>query len=187
MFSTFSARRTLARPLAIVAAIGAAVALTAAAPHGARPAALFGGPWISVETPVNPYDASTRGALLLVHTFHHGTPTDMPLTGKAEGLVDGHRRSVALDLAKSSRPGTHAVRNQWGSKGLWTVVITATPHGDTHGAQAVVDIGLDGQVSRVQVPTHRPTAEGAALRQLSATEIDRALRERARTTTTAAR
>jgi hypothetical protein len=72
------------------------------------------------------------------------------------------------------------VRNQWGSKGLWTVVVTATPHGDAVGAQAVIDIAANGEVGRVQVPTRR-TGDGPALRVMSASEIDRALRERART------
>lgn len=171
-----AARRFAFRSLALTTLAGGAIVITGAA----RPNALFGGPWISVESPVNPYDATTRGALLLVHTFHHGTPIDMPMKATAEGLVDGNRRSVALDLVKSSRTGTHAVRNQWGSKGLWTVVVTATPHGDDVGAQAVVEIAANGEVARVQVPT-RPTGDGRALRVMSAAEIDRALRERART------
>ena len=48
----------------------AAAVLTLAA---AAPA--FGPPWISIETPPNPYDAASRGAFLLVHTFHHGDLT----------------------------------------------------------------------------------------------------------------
>ena len=50
------------RRLAAVAA--PAVALSAASS--------FSPPWISIETPPNPYDPASRGAFLVVHTFHHG-------------------------------------------------------------------------------------------------------------------
>ena len=43
--------------------------------------------WISIETPVNPYDASTRGAFLLVHAFHHGDAMASPVTGRAEASL----------------------------------------------------------------------------------------------------
>jgi hypothetical protein len=132
-----------------------------------------------VETPVNPFDNSTRGALLLVHTFHHGTPEFMTVVGKAEGLVDGQRRSMDFTLDKSSRDGTYGVQRQWGTKGIWTLLITATPpeHGGTSSIQAVVDIGAGGDVERVSVPR---TAQSMP-RLLTSAEVDRALRERAKT------
>ena len=52
-----------------------------------------GPPWISIEYPVNPYDSASRGSFLLVHGFHHGIPVDYPMTGTAEGLVAGARRT----------------------------------------------------------------------------------------------
>ena len=54
--------------------------------------ALGGPPWISIELPVNPYDQSMRGAFLLVHAFHHGTPMGFIVTGTAEGIVNGERQ-----------------------------------------------------------------------------------------------
>ena len=41
--------------------------------------AAFGPPWISIEYPANPYDSGSRGAFLLVHAFHHGTPVSFPV------------------------------------------------------------------------------------------------------------
>ena len=164
--------RTRAARLAVISTIGAATVMLAAA---RAPMTSFGGPWISIEAPVNPYEPSTRGALLLVHTFHHGTPVDMPVVGKAEGLVDGQRRSVALTLSKSSRTGTQAVRNEWGTKGTWTLLLTVAPAGnDSQGIQAVVDVDADGSVGRVTVPR-----SGNGTRLLSAAEVDRGLRARA--------
>ena len=137
------------------------------------PTPMFGGPWISIESPANPYDQATYGAMMLVHTFHHGTRVELPLAGKAEGLVDGERKSVALTFGKSSQAGTRSVRNQWGSKGIWTVVLTATE--GAASIQAVAEINVDGSVGKVSVPVRngRPHL-------LSVAEIDQGLRERAR-------
>jgi hypothetical protein len=169
-----AARRTTLVAIATLA--GGAMMLVAAKPWAGAPA-MFGGPVISIETPVNPYDASVRGALLLVHTYHHGTKEHMPLTAKAEGLVDGQRRSLDLKLVRSSQAGTHGLHRQWGDKGIWTLLITATPENHGGGSvQAVVDIAADGEVARVRVPR---TASNA-YRLMTAAEVDRELRERAR-------
>ncbi|MDB4881355.1 MAG: hypothetical protein JWL95_121 [Gemmatimonadetes bacterium] len=171
-----SLRSHTARWSTLVAIAGGVLVLGAARPSARTSAAKFGGPWISIETPVNPFDNSTRGALLLVHTFHHGTPEDMPIVGKAEGLVDGQRRSVAFTVAKSSRTGTYGVHKQWGDKGIWTLLITATPLEHQSSIQAVVDIGADGEVERVSVPRNAQSMP----RMLTAAEVDRGLRERAK-------
>ena len=165
--------RTRAARAAMLATIGGATLMLSAATRDVS-TSMFGGPWISIEAPANPYDQATRGSLMLVHTFHHGTKVDMPLVGKAEGLVDGQRKSVALTLAKGSQAGTHGVRNQWGEKGTWTVLLTATQHEPQASIQAVVEISADGSVGKVTVPT-----SGGRYQLLSAADIDRGLRARA--------
>ncbi len=166
-----SVTRTRAMRLAMLATLGGTALMLSAATRTST--AMFGGPWISIEAPVNPYDASTRGALFLVHTFHHGAPEDLQIVAKAEGLLDGQRKSVTLTPSKSAQAGTQSVRNEWGSKGVWTVLVSTSEHGGT--VQAVVDIDADGAVGRVTVPT-----ENGRWKVLSAAEIDRSLRERAR-------
>jgi hypothetical protein len=166
--------RTRAARAAVLATIAGATMTLGAATRSPAPS-YFGGPWISIETPVNPYEASTNGALLLVHTYHHGIPVTLPLTAKAEGLVNGQRRSVALTPTKAAQAGTYGVRNQWGDKGIWTLLLTTT-QGEPRGSiQAVVEIGADGQVSRVSVPR-----SGQGTRLLTDAEVDRGLRERAK-------
>lgn len=161
------------RSLISRAALGATiVAGLATVTSATGDAATFGGPWISIEAPANPYDQATRGSLMLVHTFHHGTRVDLPLVGKAEGLVDGERKSVALTLTKSSQVGTRGVRNEWGSKGTWTVLVTAS-QGDAR-VQAVAEIDADGSVGKISVPS-----KNGRPHLLSVAEIDRGLRERA--------
>ena len=165
--------RSLISRAALGAAMAAGLVAVTAATSTSSDAAMFGGPWISIEAPANPYDQTTHGALMLVHTFHHGTKVNLPLVGKAEGLVDGERKSVALTLAKSSQIGTRSVRNEWGSKGTWTVLLTATE--GQNSIQAVAEINADGSVGKISVPSRngRPHL-------LSVAEVDQGLRERAR-------
>jgi len=116
--------------------------------------ALAGPPWISIETPANPYDTGSRDAYLLVHAFHHGTPVNFPVSGTAEGIVKGDRKTIALEFKTTSRPGVYALRKQWADDGVWTLVIGVTQgDGDFNTAKAVVEIGADGQVASVRVPT----------------------------------
>lgn len=125
-----------------------------AVPALAATMAFMGPPWISIETPPNPFDAGSRGAFLLVHSFHHGTPVSNPISGTAEGIVDGARRTIALEFGNTSRPGVYALRKQWPDRGVWTLVVGVTQgDGESNTAKAVVEIGGNGEVASVVVPT----------------------------------
>ncbi len=152
---------------------GIALAALAASPPMAGP------PWISIEYPPSPYDPTTRDAFLLVHAFHHGTPMNFPVTGSAEGIVDGQRRSVKLGFAKTSRTGTFALKKQWLSEGTWTLMITVT-QGESAGnaVTALVDIGVSGEVASVKVPTSRRDGWNIP-KTVTVQEVDAALRARA--------
>ncbi|MEP6731878.1 MAG: hypothetical protein ABJE10_14620 [bacterium] len=176
MISTRSSTRAVAAGMLL----GTTAMLVAHRPVSARTTAVAGPPWISIETPVNPYDATTRDAYLVVHAFHHGTPVSVPVTGTAEGLVNGERRTVSLQFTPTSREGAFALRKQWDNAGIWTLVITVHQH-ENDIAQALVEIGTDGEVTRVQVPTRVGERDIKFPRQTSAQDIDAALRLRART------
>lgn len=116
--------------------------------------ASFGPPWISIETPANPYDSATRGAFLLVHAFHHGTPMSFPVSGTAEGIVKGERKTISLALKPTSRPGVYALHKQWADDGVWTLVLSVTQgNGEMNTVSAVVELAANGQVASVDVPT----------------------------------
>src|SRR5213079_2820471 len=110
-----------------------------------------GPPWISIELPVNPYDQSQRGAFLLVHSFHHGTAIGYIVTGTAEGIVNGERRTVKLEFAETGREGVHALRQNWPKEGTWTLVIKAN-QGLVVAATAVFDLGLTARWRRCECP-----------------------------------
>jgi hypothetical protein len=114
----------------------------------------LGPPWISIEYPANPYDSGSKGAHLLVHAFHHGTPVSFPVSGTAEGIVAGARRTVSLEFKNTSRPGVYALHKQWPSEGVWTLVVGVTQgEGEFNTVKAVIELGPNGQVTSVNVPT----------------------------------
>jgi hypothetical protein len=126
-------------------------------------------PWLSIETPVNPFDASARGAICLVHAATHEGPPDISaLSGTAEGLVNGARRSIALKLDATSRPGVFAVRKQWPSEGAWVLRITL------ESTTAIVALDRSDNVASVRIPTM--LAEGRQIpRAVLARDIDSTL------------
>lgn len=162
----------------LAAALLAPLALVAAA---RTPSAVLGPPWISIEYPANPLDQSTRGAYLLVHAFHHGTPMQAPVRGTAEGLVNGERKSVTLRFETTTRPGVYALRKQWGDAGVWSLVISVV-QGEDDSAQALVELAEDGSISSVRVPTRRER-EWTIPRKITAQELEQSLQGRSATRT----
>jgi hypothetical protein len=160
------------RTTARLFALGSLLALTAFVKVGP--------PWISIEYPANPYDSGSRGAFLLVHAFHHGTPVNFPVSGTAEGLVNGARRTISLEFGNTSRPGVYALNKQWPSEGVWTLVVGVTQgDGDFNTVKAVVELSPDGRVANVNVPTRR-NAEGYTIpAPVSMTDVEAGLRARA--------
>ncbi len=156
-----------------------ALAALATALVAAPAPALAGPPWISIELPANPYDRSTRAAFLLVHAFHHGTAMGFIVTGTAEGMVNGERRSLKLDFAETSREGVFALKRTWPREGTWTLVIKAN-QGPDDAATAVVELRPDGDVAAIRVPTMQ-RGEWTVPAPVSLREIDAALRARAAT------
>ena len=125
--------------------LATAVLLTAATTP-----ALAGPPWLSIELPANPLDASTRGAFLLVHTYHHDRTVAFPIEARAEGVVNGERKTIKLSLEKTSRDGVYALRQAWPKEGEWVLVITGMP--GEGSVTALVSIS-DGNVRNVRVPS----------------------------------
>jgi hypothetical protein len=180
------ALRTLALTLPLLAAAPAASAvpgLASPAAHlllpaaGPATAATMGPPWISIEYPANPFDATTRGAFLVVHAFHHGTPTGFPVSGTAEGLLNGERKTVKLSFTATSRAGVYALAKQWPNEGTWTLIVTAA-QGPDDRVSAVVELGPTGEVAQVRVPT-RQQDRWTVPAPVQMAEVERSLRERA--------
>jgi hypothetical protein len=114
--------------------------------------AIAGPPWIAIEYPVNPHDPNTRGAFCTVRTYHHGDLMSFDVSGTAEGMVNGKRQSVRLDIRRLPQAGTYAVRWQKPAQGKWALVISTAQEGH-YMASALVDVDARGQVASVSVPS----------------------------------
>lgn len=141
-------------------------------------ALVAGPPWISIEYPANPHDRANTGAMLYVHVFHHAQPIAYPLEGTAEGIVNGERRSIRLKFTQTARPAVYGLSRQWPTEGVWTLVIKTSTGDHASEATAVVELGADGDIASVRVPTRRQ-GEWTIPVDVSMDEVDRALRARA--------
>ena len=135
--------RRITRPTLL--AIAGALALA-----GAATPAVAGPPWISVELPANPLDAATRGAFLVVRTYHHESAMSYRPVGHAIGMVDGRRQTLDLTFTPAGTTGTWVLRRSWPARGAWVLTLNV---GGAEGPTALVAIGEDGQVHSVKVPT----------------------------------
>jgi hypothetical protein len=144
--------------------------LAATSVGAARTAHVKSPPWISIESPVNPYEPATRDAAFVVRAWAHGNPVGVAdLAGSAEGLVDGKRQSIALRFEPTSQPNAYAVRRQWPAAGAWVVRVTLF-----RTATAIVSLDRAGTVAGVYVPTRMES--GLPLpRAVAAAEIDSTL------------
>lgn len=142
--------------------------------------ALAGPPWLSIELPANPYDRLTRGAIALVRTYHHGGPVQLQVRGTAEGLVDGERVTLPLELVAAGPTGVYAIRADLPSRGSWILVVRGGA--EEGGVTAIVDLGPDGAIRAVDVPTRG--GNPPIPRAITGPEIDARLRSLAAAPTT---
>ncbi|HYO45663.1 MAG TPA: hypothetical protein VEY33_03130 [Gemmatimonadota bacterium] len=134
--------------------------------------ALAGPPWLSIELPANPYDRLTRGAIALVRTYHHGGPIQLQVRATAEGLIDGERVSLPLELVATNATGLYALRGELPDRGAWVLVVRGGAEGE--GVTAIVDLGPGGAVRAVDVPTRGENPP--VPREVTGQEIDSRLR-----------
>jgi hypothetical protein len=124
-------------------------------------------PWISIESPVNPYDPSARGAAMLVRAaFREGVAQLSDLNGSAEGIVAGARKSIPLRFDTTGRPNVFALRKQWPNEGTWLLRIALK------STTAIVTLDHAGNVASVRVPTELTATRDEVPRAVGSKEID---------------
>jgi len=114
------------------------------------------GVWVSIESPLTPFDNANQGVLLLVHTYWMHGAAAMSVEGRAEGTVNGERRTVPLTF-QDRGDGVYALAKSWPDQGRWALVITARSRGQQ--ASALVRLSADGKVAGVQVTPERAVAD----------------------------
>src|ERR1043166_3530399 len=132
-------------------------------------------PWLSIESPVNPFDAAARnGAVMLVHApFREGIAKLSDISGTAEGIVNGQRKSITLHFDSTARPGVFAVSRQWPNEGTWLVRVALQT------TTALVTFDRAGNVASVRVPTMLQGNDRLP-RAVGSKEIDSTLAEAAK-------
>jgi hypothetical protein len=104
--------------------------------------ALAAGFTFSIGSPAASQDFRTKTAAFVFRTEGCADPAKPQISGTAEGLVDGMRRSVPLKLMETSRPGVYAVNQNWPAEGAWVVALRGVCADARAGA--IVPIGQRG-------------------------------------------
>src|SRR6266481_5184121 len=96
----------------------------------------------SVGSPVASQDYQAKGAAFVFRTQGCAEPAKSQISGTAEGLVKGERRSAALKVVALTKPGVYAVYQGWPVEGEWVVNLKGTCADASAGA--IVPIGPKG-------------------------------------------
>jgi hypothetical protein len=155
-------RKTFAKTLlcSIVLSIGLTFA----------PQASAGGFYVDVLRPEKG-DTEVKGAVLLVRAYGCHKPEDANLTATAEGIVNGKRQSIPLQLTKTSK-GVFAIKQQWATSGAWVLNISGVYLGATRSL--LVELGAQG---KVQTGNDSKVIARRADHKFSAAEVDSALQD----------
>jgi hypothetical protein len=147
----------------------AVLSLGAAAPSSTR--VIKWPPWLSIESPVNPWDPGSRGVAFYVHTMlREGLSSVSNMTGTAYGLVDGKGQTVPLEFGATGRQGVFSVRRSWPAEGAWVLRVSLM------STTALLTLDREGNVASVRIPTVR-TSGGVVPREVAQREIDSTLAE----------
>ena len=98
--------------------------------------ALAGGPpSFSFEAPGSP-----SSSVLLVHAYSCHAPTDATVRASAEGMVNGKRKTIPLEMKPTGATGVYSVARQWPAEGSWVLVFSID-----RGGQTTALVKLDGK------------------------------------------
>ena len=98
----------------------------------------------TIGNPVASQDYQAKGAAFVFRTEGCAEPAKSQISGTAEGLVDGARRSAALRILSVSKPGVYAVYRTWAAEGDWVVSLKGTCADASAGA--IIPMGPKGFV-----------------------------------------
>lgn len=107
----------------------------------------------TASTPKKP----SKDSVFVVRSIGCVDPAGARLVSRAEGLVNGVRRSVPLQLLPMPSPGVHGVPRAWPEGGTWIVTLAGACDGKTAGA--IVSMGTRTVYDRNAVTrlAHGPT------------------------------
>jgi hypothetical protein len=101
-----------------------------------------GGFWLQLGNPEANDAARKNNAVLLVKAVGCHDTAGAQVTANAIGVVDGHRRSIALKVEPLSEPGTFIITRQWPAEGRWVIQLIGK-NGEQF-TNTLVPVGPDG-------------------------------------------
>jgi hypothetical protein len=122
----------------------------------------------NIGGPVASQEFQMKTAAFVFRTQGCAEPAKAQISGTAEGLVKGARRSVILKVAAASKPGVYAVFQNWPAEGDWVVNLKGTCADASAGA--VIPIGPKGFIRERSKFFPRPATDaeiGASLKALT--------------------
>lgn len=122
----------------------------------------------NIASPVASHDFHFKAAAFVFRSQGCAETANAEVSGSAEGMVKGSRRSIALKIMKGSNPGVYAVFREWPAEGDWVVNLKGAC-GDK-AAGAIVPIGPKGFVRESSKFFPRPATDAeveAALKDMT--------------------
>lgn len=119
--------------------------------------ALAEGFTFNIASPVAAQDFHAKMAAFVFRTQGCAEPAKAEISGTAEGLVKGARRSVALKIMPMSKPGVYAVNREWPAEGDWLVNLKGTCGEASAGA--IVPVGPKGFIRESSKFFPRPATD----------------------------
>jgi hypothetical protein len=137
---------------------------------------MAGGFQLSVETPGSAVEPQLKDVVLIARTYGCHQPADAKLSATAEGLINGARKSLPIEL-RSIGSGVYAIKQQWPSEGKWVLALTGAYNGMT--SSVLVELGPNGKVlpgTRLEEGNMKGVHAKGARRSWVAADIDAALK-----------
>jgi hypothetical protein len=125
----------------------------------------------TIGNPVASQDYHSKNAAFVFRTEGCVDPARAQITGTAEGLVDGARRSVVLKVTPASKPGVYAVEQNWPAAGAWVVSLRGTCGAASAGA--IVPFGPKGMIRESSKLFARPATDAEIDASLKALGSDK--------------
>jgi hypothetical protein len=113
------------------------------------PPALAGGIQVSARVPSKADTPRLESTTLLVSVAECHTARNLEVIGRAEGLVNGQRRTVPLPVEPGRTVGEFEVARAWPADGRWVLVFEVTAW--DHTRTLVVDVGASNTKAPLRI------------------------------------
>jgi len=121
--------------------------------------ALGGGFYVELGSPSGRSDPKAKGAVMLARLTGCHNPENGKLAAVAEGMVNGERRSIAIEPIALDSPGLYAIPKAWPNEGKWTVRLVGRHPSFDRPTSAVVRV--EGDSFHRKDAKYVPGADGA--------------------------